>query len=152
MDIKILLCLQHLTTNSMNNNRIEELIDEAKRAAGFAYAKYSNFPVGAALLNKEGKVYTGCNVENISFGLTNCAERTAIFKAASDGSRTIDTIVIYTPTDTPTPPCGACRQVIAEFSSDAKIISVCNSDLRIETTIKKLLPESSFPVDLSAKK
>ena len=132
----------------MNKNIIESLKSEAKAAAQNAYAVYSNFPVGAAVLSKDGKVFTGCNVENISFGLTNCAERTAIFKAVSANSLTIEMVVIYTPTAKPTPPCGACRQVIAEFNPKAKILCICDSDEEIITTLDTLLPTNEFPVDL----
>lgn len=130
------------------NNELKQLESLAIEASKKAYSAYSNFPVGAALLTKEGRVFTGCNIENKSFGLTNCAERTAIFKAISEGNNTIDTIVIYTPTHAPTGPCGACRQVIAEFSNSARIISICDSDKRIDSTISELLPESEFPVEL----
>lgn len=126
----------------------EKLKAAAIEASKNAYAVYSNFPVGAAILNKEGKIFTGCNVENISFGLTNCAERTAIFKAVSENSTTIETVVVYTPTPKPTPPCGACRQVIAEFNPKAKIICICASDEVVETSLDKLLPSNEFPVDL----
>ena len=127
---------------------IEELKNNAKKAADKAYSVYSNFPVGAALATREHHFFSGCNVENKSFGLTNCAERTAIFKAVSEGYPTIDTIVIYTPTETPTPPCGACRQVISEFGPDARVISICDSDQVIDANIRDLLPSDDFPVDL----
>jgi cytidine deaminase len=132
----------------MKDNKIENLKHLAKEASKQSYAVYSNFPVGAALITKEGKIFTGCNVENISFGLTNCAERTAIFKAISEGYKTIDTIVVYTKTDVPTGPCGACRQVIAEFSNDARIICTCDTDKIVDTSISELLPFSGIPVDL----
>src|SRR5471030_2539074 len=84
----------------------------ARRAAGAAYAPYSKFRVGAAVLTGSGKIFTGCNVENASYGLCNCAERTAIFSAVTAGERKIKAVAIYTPTATPITPCGACRQVI----------------------------------------
>lgn len=132
----------------MTDNTIESLIEKAKEVSLKAYAVYSNFPVGVALINNNGEIFTGCNVENISFGLTNCAERTAIFKSISEGSNTIKTLVIYTPTQKPTPPCGACRQVIAEFNRKTRIICVCDSDKRIDTALDVLLPQGEFPVDL----
>ena len=132
----------------MKTDLLELLIKKAREVSENAYSVYSNFPVGAAFIDKKGNIYTGCNVENKSFGLTNCAERTAIFHAISKGCRSIDTLVVYTPTNSPTPPCGACRQVITEFSHDAKIICVCDSDKIIETTINELIPCSEFPVDL----
>ncbi len=128
----------------MKPDLIDNLKNAAREASKNAYAVYSNFPVGVAFSNKEGKIFTGCNVENISFGLTNCAERTAIFKSVSEGNRTIDTLVIYTPTPTPTPPCGACRQVIAEFNPNAHIISICDTDKQIDMNLSELLPEAVF--------
>lgn len=135
----------------MKDKQIENLKKLAKEASQKSHSVYSNFPVGAALLTKEGKIFTGCNVENMSFGLTNCAERTAIFKAVSEGYKTIDTIVVYTKTDAPTGPCGACRQVISEFSNDARIICTCDTDEVVDTTLDKLLPFGGFPVDLKKK-
>lgn len=132
----------------MTDKLIVSLIEKAKEVSLKAYAVYSNFPVGVALINNNNEIFTGCNVENISFGLTNCAERTAIFKSISEGSNTIKTLVIYTPTLKPTPPCGACRQVIAEFNKNARIICVCDSEKRIDTTLDMLLPQGDFPVDL----
>lgn len=90
-------------------------IEEANKMLSKAYIPYSKFPVGAALVTKEGKIYTGCNIENASYGLCNCAERTAIFKAVSEGERDFSYLVITGETDGPISPCGACRQVIAEF-------------------------------------
>ena len=132
----------------MFNEVLNKLIREAKNASKNAYSVYSKFPVGAAFSNQKGEVFTGCNVENISFGLTICAGRTAIFKSISEGNHDIDVLVVYTPTSAPTPPCGACRQVIAEFNTKARIICVCDSDERIDTSLDKLLPEAGFPVDL----
>lgn len=145
MDLIMFTCPN---TKRMKDNQIEKLEILAVEAAKNSYAVYSQFPVGAALITKEGQIFTGCNVENKSFGLTNCAERTAIFKAASEGYKSIDTIVVYTPTHAPTGPCGACRQVIAEFSNDAKIICICDTDERLESNIAELLPSSEFPVEL----
>lgn len=116
-----------------------DLIDKAKQATKNAYAPYSQFKVGAALLTKSGKVYTGCNVENSSYGLSNCAERTAIFKAVSEGEKKFKEMVVYTDTDKLFTPCGACRQVISEFSSNMKITIVSAKEV-LETTIAKLLP------------
>lgn len=93
------------------------LIKTARGMRKMAYAKYSGFCVGAALLGEDGKIYTGCNVENISFGLTNCAERTAVFKAVSEGTRKFKAMAISSTGKTPTYPCGACRQVLAEFGN-----------------------------------
>ena len=123
----------------------DELIREALAARGKAYVPYSQFQVGAALATRDGKVYHGCNVENASFGLTNCAERTAIFKAISEGATEITQVVVYTPTGEPTTPCGACRQVIREFGKNAKCVSICDSEQRLETTLEALLPQSFGP-------
>ncbi len=95
------------------------LAEEGKKKA---YAPYSGFRVGAALLTKEGKVFTGCNVENASYGLSNCAERTAVFAAVAAGYRDFDALAIVSDSGTATYPCGACRQVLVEFNPDMKII------------------------------
>ncbi|MCJ7841847.1 cytidine deaminase [Lederbergia sp. NSJ-179] len=95
--------------------KVEQLVKAAKLARERAYVPYSKFPVGAALLTKDGKIYTGCNIENASYGMTNCAERTAIFKAISEGDQEFTRLAVIADTDRPVPPCGACRQVIAEF-------------------------------------
>lgn len=102
--------------------KYEELLQEAKKASQLAYAPYSNFPVGAALLTTCGKIFTGCNVENASYGLTICAERVAVVKAVSQGYRDFKAIAIYALTDEPVSPCGACRQVIMEFGTGIDIV------------------------------
>ena len=93
-------------------------------------------------------MYTGCNVENASFGLCNCAERTAIFSAIAAGDRSIQAVVVYTPTAQPTAPCGACRQVIYEFGPEALVISVCDSKERLEISSAALLPAAFGPRNL----
>lgn len=100
----------------------QELIEVAKKAMEKAYAPYSKFSVGAALLTTEGKVFTGCNIENASFGATNCAERTAMFKAVSEGYRCFTKIAIVSNAGVFTYPCGICRQVMTEFMKDGEII------------------------------
>lgn len=106
-----------------------------------AYAPYSNFNVGAAVLCEDGKIYKGCNIENASYGATNCAERTAIFKAVSEGNRSIKAIAIVGAENDYTYPCGICRQVISEFASkDAKIILGKGKDEYIVKTLDELLP------------
>jgi cytidine deaminase len=112
----------------------------ARQAASRAYAPYSKFRVGAAVLAGSGKIFSGCNVENASFGLCNCAERTAIFSAIAAGGQKISAVVVYTPTKTATSPCGACRQVLNEFGPHALVISICDSADRLETTLDQLLP------------
>lgn len=121
----------------------------ARVAAESSYSPYSKFPVGAAVLCGSGKIYTGCNVENASFGLCNCAERTAIFTAAAAGERIVRAVAVYTPTATPTSPCGACRQVINEFGPTALIIGICASDRRLVTTLDQLLPRAFGPANLA---
>ncbi len=120
----------------------------ARVAAKSSYSPYSKFRVGTAILTGSGKIYPGCNVENASYGLCNCAERTAIFTAATAGERKIEAVVVYTPTATPTMPCGACRQVINEFGPRAVVIGVCDSAQRIETTLPALLSEAFGPENL----
>lgn len=116
------------------------LLAAAKAAAKAAYAPYSKFRVGAAVLAASGKIYAGANVENASYGLSNCAERTAIFRAVAGGERKIVAVAVYTPTRHPVTPCGACRQVINEFGPRAAIVCTCRSRERIETTLDRLLP------------
>lgn len=120
----------------------------ARAAARESYSPYSRFRVGAAVLTGSGRIFAGCNVENASYGLCNCAERTAIFTAAATGERRIRAVVVYTPTPTPTLPCGACRQVINEFGPDALVISICDSERRAETSLAALLPHAFGPKDL----
>ena len=120
----------------MNKNL---LIKMAKEASQNAYAPFSGFKVGAALLTKSGRIFTGCNVENSSYGLSNCAERTAVFKAVSEGETEFVEIVIFADSEKMFSPCGACRQVLSEFSSDLKITIISNKET-IETTITELLP------------
>jgi cytidine deaminase len=127
---------------------VRRLETAARHAVGASYSPYSKFPVGAAVLVDSGEIFTGCNVENASYGLCNCAERTAIFSAVAAGKRSLAAVVVYTPTSTPASPCGACRQVINEFGPDAVVISVCDSDERSESTLSALLPASFGPKDL----
>jgi cytidine deaminase len=116
------------------------LIEKAKNAMKLAYAPYSNFRVGAALLAGSGKIYTGCNDENMSFGATNCAERTAVFKAVSEGERSFKAIAVYSSGNSATAPCGICRQVLSEFSDDIAVF-FCGTDEKIvATTLSALLP------------
>ncbi len=121
----------------------------ARDAAEKSYSPYSQFPVGAAILMESGKVFTGTNVENASYGLCNCAERTAIFSAVAAGERVLSCVVVYTPTREPTSPCGACRQVINEFGPKIPVISICDGEERIETTLDALLPKAFGPHNLA---
>lgn len=124
------------------------LVNAARRAASHAYTPYSKFPVGAAVLTASGKIFSGCNVENASFGLCNCAERSAIFSAVSAGERVVQAVAVYTPTKSLTAPCGACRQVINEFGPDAWVISVCDNEQTSETSLSDLLPSAFGPKNL----
>ncbi len=121
----------------------DELIASAKAAREQAYAPYSNFKVGAALLGKSGRVYTGCNVENAAYGPSMCAERTAIFKAVSEGEREFEAIAVVTKNGAS--PCGTCRQVMMEFAPDMTVfISNTQGNTRI-TTVRELLPDGFTP-------
>jgi cytidine deaminase len=128
---------------------LRRLEKAARAAAKKSYSPYSKFPVGAAVLTGSRKIFAGCNVENASYGLCNCAERTAIFSAAAAGEKKLRAVVVFTPTPEPTLPCGACRQVINEFGPRAEIVSVCASKQRIATTLDALLPAAFGPGNLS---
>ena len=117
-----------------------ELLDKAKEAWKHAYTPYSKFSVGAAILTKSGAVYTGCNVENSSFGLTCCAERVALFKAVSEGERDFLKLAVVGQENTSVLPCGACRQVLFEFAPDITIITLQNNKIK-SYSLKELLPE-----------
>lgn len=130
----------------------QQLIDAAHKAREKAYVPYSHFPVGAALLTADGQVVQGCNVENASFGLSNCAERTAIFKAVSSGHRQFAAIAIVADTDSPVSPCGACRQVMSEFMPDARVIMAnLRGDIAV-ATVRELLPGAFDETDLPARR
>jgi cytidine deaminase len=129
--------------------QLKKLKAAAKVAAGRAYAPYSKFRVGAAVLTDSGKIFTGCNVENASYGLCNCAERTAIFSAVAAGERKLKCVVVYTPTKDATAPCGACRQVIFEFGPTVRVVSHCDSRDQIDGSIRSLLPAAFGPADLA---
>jgi cytidine deaminase len=122
----------------MTNDR--ELIDAARAAREKAFAPYSKFRVGSALRTKSGKIFTGCNIENATLGLTLCAERVAIFKAISEGEREFDAIAVVCDTEILTPPCGPCRQIIWEFCGDIPVV-LANLKGRVEReTSRSLLP------------
>jgi cytidine deaminase len=129
--------------------QLKKLKAAARAAAGRAYAPYSKFRVGAAVLTDSGKIFAGCNVENASYGLCNCAERTAIFSAVATGERKFKCVVVYTPTKAATAPCGACRQVIYEFGPTIRVHSFCAGLDRIDTSIRALLPAAFGPADLA---
>jgi cytidine deaminase len=122
-------------------SEFDALIAAAKRARENAHAAYSNFRVGAALRATSGRIFGGCNVENATYGLTMCAERVAIFKAISEGERGFDAIAVVTDTDSLTPPCGACRQLIWEFCGDVPVI-MANLKGKVEIVqMKNLFPK-----------
>nr|WP_233569478.1 cytidine deaminase [Falsibacillus albus] len=128
----------------------KQLIEEAKTARERAYVPYSKFKVGAALLTNDGKVYHGCNIENAAYSMCNCAERTALFKAYSDGDTQFSAIAVVADTARPVPPCGACRQVISELCSpDMKVILTNLHDDVKELTVSELLPGAFSPEDLN---
>jgi cytidine deaminase len=119
------------------------LLAEARAARDAAYAPYSHFSVGAALRTRSGRIFRGCNVENLSFGLTICAERNAVFAAVAAGERDFDAIAIVADSKSPVSPCGACRQVLAEF---APALPICCSNLEgatFESTMRELLPRAT---------
>jgi len=126
----------------------KKLIKEAEKARKKAYTPYSKFQVGAAVLCADGKMFSGCNIENASFGLTVCAERVAIYKAISEGSTKFEAIAVIGDTNKPCSPCGACRQVISEFGEDIPLIMAnLKEDVKI-IQIKELLPEAFGKNDL----
>ena len=124
------------------------LVAEAKAASQRAYCPYSQFRVGAAVLTESGAVVGGCNVENASYGLTLCAERNAVFQAIARGASAIRAVVVYTPTDAPTAPCGACRQVLNEFGPDCEVLCVCDGPATIQARLDSLLPCAFGPGNL----
>lgn len=119
---------------------IEELIIVAKQAREKSYSPYSGFSTGAAVLTLEGRVFSGTNIENATYGLTNCAERTAIFKAVAAGYKEFEGLVVVADTERPVPPCGACRQVLVEFGTDIEVIMAnLKGDIK-KSSSGKLLP------------
>ncbi|KGJ89960.1 cytidine deaminase [Colwellia psychrerythraea] len=135
--------------NEIKTELLDEVIKAAKASYQLAYAPYSNFHVGASALTAKGNIVQGCNVENASYGLTVCAERNCISNAVISGEQNFQVIVIYTEQDKLTPPCGACRQVIAEFfEQSAPVIAVNHKNDRKVWTVQQLLPDAFTPKDL----
>lgn len=124
------------------------LLVAARDARDHAFAPFSRFKVGAAIRSRDGRVWTGCNIENASFGLTLCAERVAIFKAISEGARDFDQVAIVTAASTLTPPCGACRQVLWEFAPGAEVILANVRGKRQRMKLSTLLPRPFDSSDL----
>lgn len=134
----------------MTELEIQKLMDCAIKARENAYSPYSHFAVGAALLCEDGTLYEGCNIENVSYGLTNCAERTAIFKAVSEGHIKFKALAVVADTEGPCGPCGACRQVMAEFKIPLIIMGNLMGNIKI-VTIEELLPFSFSECDVTGK-
>ncbi|MET0752089.1 MAG: cytidine deaminase [Pyrinomonadaceae bacterium] len=131
-----------MNAEKLEKDKTEELIEAAKKAFESAYCPYSHFCVGAAVRTKSGKIYTGCNIESASYGLTVCAERVAVWKAVSEGERGFEQVVVVADTEELTPPCGVCRQIIWEFCGD---IPVTFSNLKGKTEtvrMSELLPRA----------
>jgi len=123
------------------------LIETAREARAHAYAPYSSFCVGAAILGGNGRIYAGCNVENASYGLAICAERSAVCAMIADGEKHIRAIAVVTEGAVPSPPCGMCRQVLAEFAEDlpVQLVSITPGVMPRTTSLAKLLPEAFRP-------
>ena len=132
----------------MEKKQIEEMIDLAIRQMDYSYAPYSHFHVGSAVLSEDNYVYTGCNIENSSYGATNCAERTAIFKCVSDQKTRIKKIAIASDSNEFTWPCGICRQVMSEFMNSDGIIILENHGLIKKFKLDELLPHSFGACDI----
>ena len=126
----------------MNRTLLDAAIQAALAVRENAYAPYSEFKVGAVLVSSDGGMFVGCNVENASFGLTQCAERSAVTSATAEGRRDIEVCVIVTDTDEPKMPCGACRQVLAEYGTDILIVGRTVTGLESQRKLSELLPES----------
>lgn len=132
------------------NTELQTMIESARKAFNNAYAPYSQFKVGAAVISSNGNIYSGCNIENASYGLTNCAERNAIGQAATAADLDLKSVVIFTETEKLTPPCGACRQVIAEFIDGDGCVTAINHKGESQVwTVSQLLPDAFTPKDLN---
>jgi len=132
----------------MDDAMWEALMTAARNASTHAYCPYSHFAVGAAVQAVDGRVFSACNVENASYGLSICAERNAVFQAIAAGARDIIAVAVYTPTSEFTTPCGACRQVLWEFAANADVVCGCDGSAHGRFTVASLLPH---PFALSGK-
>ena len=130
---------------------VQEMRVAAEAAMKNAYCRYSKFRVGAAVLSDDDEIFAGCNVENASYGLTMCAERNAIFQAVAQGLRKLKAVVIVTPTNTATPPCGACRQVLNEFGPEAELFVFGTGNVAQQFKLSDLLPNAFGPENLGQK-
>lgn len=132
---------------TLSNEMRQKLVEAARQARGWAYAPYSKYGVGAALLTASGKIYDGCNVENAAYPTTMCAERVTVFKAVSQGEREFEAIAVVTSNGGM--PCGSCRQVLAEFGLETLVlVADDNGQIVLETTVRELLPGAFTPRDL----
>jgi cytidine deaminase len=125
----------------LEDDLVEALIESARAVRDAAYAPYSGFQVGAAVISESGHIYVGCNVENASFGATLCAERAAIAQMIAGGEKRLLTVAVFVDAEEPAMPCGICRQVIAEFGRDVEIVS-STPKVNKHTTIEQLLPDA----------
>ncbi len=131
----------------LNPDQISQLINAACEVRKWSYTPYSKYPVGAAVLTTSGKIYDGVNIENAAFPTTMCAERVAMYKAISEGELNFEAIAVVT--ENAGSPCGSCRQVMAEFGLDTiVIIADLDGKVKLETTVKNLLPHAFTPIDL----
>lgn len=143
------MAAQQRTASGPSEAQDDELVRRAVEAGARAYSPYSLIQVGAALRAKDGRVFAGCNVENASFGLTCCAERTALVKAVSEGAREFEALAVATSLARAMMPCGACRQVLFEFAPTLRLIVVAGDGSRIVTHLGDLLPEAFGPADMA---
>ena len=131
--------------------RFDSLVEAARKARAHAYSPYSRVRIGAAVLTSDGKIFSGANIENSSYGLSCCAERTAVFKAVSEGAKKIVAIAVVGKSDDFTRPCGACRQVIVEFNPKMKVLRRGVDGFSEDTTAESLLPAHFKPAELLRK-
>ena len=136
-------------TVATGNGAPDELVRAAREARERAYVPYSGFRAGAAVLGRSGRIFTGCNVENASYGATICAERTAFVKAISEGERQFDHVVVYSSVPQPVSPCGICRQFMSEFGLDTPVTMVGDAGASITMRVRDLLPNAFQSEDLS---
>lgn len=136
---------------SLSPEELARLEAAARAACQQAYSPYSRYPVGGAVLTTDGQIFSGCNVENASFGLSLCAERNAVFHAVAAGQRGIRAVALYTPTPKPGAPCGACRQVIQEFGASAWVYACCDGEEHRSWRLEELLPDAFGPDELNGR-